>query len=135
MRACDHRLVLALLPLDPRVSAPVSDYYTPARRLARVRAERARLGWSWESNQRKRKATIGHVLAVKGTVCHLCGRPGADSADHVIPRSQGGTHALDNLQPAHAACNSARGDTPLEQWRATRPAHRPAPAPSRQWTA
>ena len=41
--------------------------------------------------------------------CALCGRPGADTADHITPLMHGGTHALDNLRPAHARCNSAKG--------------------------
>lgn len=45
-------------------------------------------------------------------VCWLCGTPGADSVDHVIPLSKGGPE-LDpaNLRPAHGRCNSARKDT------------------------
>ena len=35
------------------------------------------------------------------------------SIDHIIPRSQGGTHKLDNLQAAHLVCNSKRGARPL----------------------
>ena len=46
-----------------------------------------------------------------GVVCWLCGLPGADSADHVIPVSKGGAvYALANLAPAHRSCNYARGN-------------------------
>jgi 5-methylcytosine-specific restriction endonuclease McrA len=50
------------------------------------------------------------VLAASN-ICHLCGRPGADSVDHIIPRSLGG-HLTDpaNLRPAHFSCNSSRGN-------------------------
>lgn len=52
---------------------------------------------------------VAHVLATQGTVCWLCGRAGADSADHVIPRAKGGTDVDENLRPAHARpCNSRR---------------------------
>ena len=44
--------------------------------------------------------------------CWLCGGEGADSADHVVPWSQGGSHALSNLRPAHLACNNRRKDKP-----------------------
>jgi len=44
------------------------------------------------------------------TVCWICGKPGADTADHVVPVSQGGTSALTNLRPAHLSCNSGRGN-------------------------
>lgn len=52
-------------------------------------------------------------LATWGDVCHLCGRAGADTADHLIPRAGGGPDALPNLRPAHRPCNSRRGDRPL----------------------
>jgi 5-methylcytosine-specific restriction endonuclease McrA len=61
------------------------------------------------------------VLATSD-VCWLCGHPGANDVDHVIPRSLGGD-PLDpaNLRPAHGAdgcpwcrrkCNQARGTRP-----------------------
>ncbi len=43
-------------------------------------------------------------------VCHICGQPGADTIDHKLPRARGGTNALPNLAPAHAACNRAKSD-------------------------
>lgn len=61
--------------------------------------------WGGRRAARLRAAT----LDAYGTVCHLCGRPGADSADHLIPRALGGPDTLDNLRPAHRSCNSARG--------------------------
>jgi 5-methylcytosine-specific restriction endonuclease McrA len=74
------------------------------------------------------------TLAVKGTICHLCRRPGADTADHLIPRSKGGDDSLDNRAPAHHACNSLRGDLDLADWYARHPvARRPVLPPSRQW--
>lgn len=111
-----------------------STYYTPAARLARASRERATAGWSWENDVRKRLAMIRLVLATKGRTCHLCGLPGATTADHVVPRGQGGRHTLENLEPAHAGCNMVRRDQPLEEYRRERPL-RPAPtlAPSREW--
>ncbi|WP_230972923.1 HNH endonuclease, partial [Gulosibacter hominis] len=53
---------------------------------------------------------VALTLATYGTTCWLCGLPGADSADHVIPRSKGGAvYDLRNLAPAHKRCNLARG--------------------------
>lgn len=37
--------------------------------------------------------------------CWLCGEIGADSVDHVIPISRGGTNDWSNLRPAHLSCN------------------------------
>ena len=48
------------------------------------------------------------VLAASD-ICHLCGLPGADSVDHLIPRSKGGDNSMSNLAPAHIGCNASRG--------------------------
>lgn len=36
--------------------------------------------------------------------------------DHVDPRSRGGSNRLDNLVLACSDCNSAKSDTPVEEW-------------------
>jgi 5-methylcytosine-specific restriction protein A len=64
------------------------------------------------------------VLLRDGHVCQLCGRQGATSVDHIVPRSRGGTHDMDNLRAACISCNSRRGN------RAARPAL-PAARPKR----
>jgi 5-methylcytosine-specific restriction endonuclease McrA len=48
--------------------------------------------------------------------CALCGKPGADTADHIIPYAAGGSHDVENLRPAHQRCNSIAGAT----WQASR---------------
>lgn len=60
-------------------------------------------------------------------ICWLCGQPGADTVDHVVPLSVDPTlgEALDNLRPAHARCNYARG--------ARSPRHVEALNASRRW--
>ena len=51
------------------------------------------------------------TLETYGRVCWLCGLPGANSADHVIPISKGGAvYTLENLGPSHRRCNYARGN-------------------------
>lgn len=55
-------------------------------------------------------------------LCHLCGRPGADSADHLIPESHGGArYDPANLAAVHhqvwPRCNRIRGDRPIEDAR------------------
>ena len=71
--------------------------------------------WRW----RKLRAM---VLARDGGVCWLCGRPGADSVDHVVPRVLGGGDTAWNMRAAHQRCNQQRGvEVPI------------APAPSRSW--
>lgn len=62
-----------------------------------------RKGRPW---QRIRAQVLG-----ASTICHLCGRDGADTVDHVIPRSLRPdlAHDLANLRPAHRSCNSSKG--------------------------
>lgn len=67
------------------------------------------------------KATVvkkwRYKQAAVGIDCALCGEPiskggdkykGALTADHIIPKSLGGTYAKTNLQPAHLVCNRER---------------------------
>lgn len=63
---------------------------------------------------------VSVVLRTKGTTCHLCGLPGADSADHNPPRSVligsgcQDPDALVYLFPAHRVpCNVGRGARPI----------------------
>ncbi|MFS0069644.1 HNH endonuclease [Corynebacterium striatum] len=87
-------------------------------------------GWGGRSGQRLRKL----CLETYGDICHLCGRPGADSADHIIPRSMGGDNSIDNLRPAHTRCNAARGNMPMHEWRRRHAVEsRPRSKPSRDW--
>lgn len=52
-----------------------------------------------------------------GRLCWLCGLPGADSADHIVPISQGGAvYDLANLGPSHRPCNYSRGARPAEDY-------------------
>lgn len=99
-------------------------------------------GWSG----RKVKRLVQLVLQVKGTTCHLCGLPGANSADHDPPRSvlvASGVLNPDDpiyLFPSHLLpCNKSRGARPItddlraelrakrEAWLAGRPASSPSP--------
>ena len=75
------------------------------------------------------------TLATHGDRCHLCGLPGATTADHLIPRSLGGADRLENLRPAHGKCNRRRQNMPLDVWFASNPIKDPVAAapPSRQW--
>lgn len=60
----------------------------------------------WRSRYASRIVAV--VLLEQGRTCWLCGGGGADSADHEIPRSRGGTDHPANLRPAHRRCNSRR---------------------------
>jgi 5-methylcytosine-specific restriction endonuclease McrA len=58
------------------------------------------------------------VLAASN-ICWICGKPGADTVDHVIPVSKlPHNHPLvrdpANLRPAHGPCNYSKGNRPLK---------------------
>jgi 5-methylcytosine-specific restriction endonuclease McrA len=66
-------------------------------------------------NGRRIAAFMRAVVGTYGSLCHLCGLPGADSIDHLKPIK---THPelrwdIDNVRPAHRSCNSARGAAAL----------------------
>jgi 5-methylcytosine-specific restriction endonuclease McrA len=60
------------------------------------------------------------VIKRDGGICHLCGKPGADTADHLVPVSLGGAvYAMSNLAAAHHdPCNRLRGNRPIDVVRA-----------------
>ena len=49
------------------------------------------------------------VFARDGQDCQYCGGP-AESIDHVMPRSRGGTHTWDNVVAACRRCNTRKED-------------------------
>src|SRR3954452_5055100 len=58
--------------------------------------------------------TRAGVLRRDGRRCAYCGRR-ADTIDHVIPRSRGGTHGWDNCVAACRSCNSRKADRLIEE--------------------
>jgi len=50
------------------------------------------------------------VIARDGGACRICGKlvTGRGDVDHIVPKSRGGTDALDNLQYTHAECHSRK---------------------------
>lgn len=64
--------------------------------------------------------------AAVGIICAICDEPiskggdkgkGALTADHIVPKSLGGTWENANLQPAHAACNRNRQNYLLHEFK------------------
>lgn len=62
----------------------------------------------WKGGYRDQLTAL--VLAGSRT-CWICRGP-ATTADHIQPRSLGGSDELDNLRPACRTCNSRRGTDP-----------------------
>jgi hypothetical protein len=49
------------------------------------------------TNQKLRERVFNYY----GTTCWLCGQEGADTIDHLVMISKGGSNDLENLRPAH----------------------------------
>lgn len=69
---------------------------------------------------RRVRRLVNATLAWKGRTCHLCGEPGANSADHDPPRSVLLARGVPNpddvglyLWPAHKVCNLRRQKRPV----------------------
>ena len=58
--------------------------------------------------------TRAGVLRRDGRRCAYCGKR-ADTIDHVVPRSRGGTHSWDNCVAACRLCNSRKADRLIEE--------------------
>jgi 5-methylcytosine-specific restriction endonuclease McrA len=65
-----------------------------------------------------RRKYAPRIIRRDGGICHLCGQPGADSIDHLIPESHGGATTPPNLAAAHLRCNQIRGNRTIEAARA-----------------
>lgn len=77
------------------------------------------------TGRRWREHTVPRILRRDNGICHLCGQPGADTADHLIPWSQfpaDQQHRADhpsNLAAAHdIPCNRIRGNRSITWARA-----------------
>lgn len=70
--------------------------------------------WTRNSSRRRRCSAIILAPDDQGNppACSLCGQPGADSVDHVLPKSRYPDliWELGNMRPAHGDCNSSKGD-------------------------
>lgn len=55
------------------------------------------------------QARAQRVIARDRGICYICHRPGADEADHVIPRSENGPDTEANMRAIHSSpCHAAK---------------------------
>ena len=86
---------------------------TMEERVARIEGGYEHLATKAEEYLFKRKKLLG---AQTGN-CEGCGEHFLDRSltiDHIVPVSKGGTDHLENLQLLCGACNSLKGDRPME---------------------
>lgn len=80
----------------------------------------------WVNQSSRRRALYKKYLTGPDVRCWICRQPGADSLDHVKPRSKFPDLIWDesNLVPAHLDCNGQKGagtgppslGVPSEEW-------------------
>lgn len=61
------------------------------------------------------------VMHLHQGICHLCGKPYADTIDHIVPVAHGGSDDVSNLKPAHTSCNSRKRDAKPPAWTYDKP--------------
>ena len=71
----------------------------------------------WEGSRRRERTKLSgykqqkraaFVLRKHDTVCHVCGYPGGNEADHVVPLAEGGADTVANMRPIHHDCHVAK---------------------------
>ena len=112
--------------LTDRSCGTCGETFTPATHNARYCGPMCKRAMKLRHMSPRRRAA--HVAAMKlrpqvielyGSVCYLCGddipggrhylQPDALTIDHVIPVARGGSDDIENLRPAHRACNIRKG--------------------------
>lgn len=69
----------------------------------------ARKPWAGSARDRgqrisgsRRQARARAIIARDDTICHVCGRPGANEADHIVPLADGGADHESNMAAIHS---------------------------------
>ena len=54
----------------------------------------------------RRQKRARYILNRDDTICHVCGNPGANEADHIVPLAHGGADDVSNLRAIHGGPGS-----------------------------
>ena len=82
----------------------------------------------WEGSTRRDKVKLSgwaeqkrarYILQKYDTVCHRCKAPGGTEVDHVIPLSEGGADAEENLRPIHRDCHRIKSQEEAKRGRSS----------------
>lgn len=71
----------------------------------------------WQRRNRQSQQLVLQLMHKQGGRCGICGErfnnewPQQITADHIIPRSKGGSNHIRNRQAAHRACDTRKGNT------------------------
>jgi 5-methylcytosine-specific restriction protein A len=83
----------------------------------------ARSGWD-------QRALARRVIERDQGICYLCGKPGADNADHVVNVAAGGANTEANMRAVHARpCHQRKTAAEAAAARTKRPTMRRPPEP------
>jgi 5-methylcytosine-specific restriction endonuclease McrA len=72
---------------------------------------------------------VAMIVVRDGGICHICGKGGATSADHVVALADGGSNFPSNLRATHPHCNYAKNARRSSTLRY----HTPARSRPREW--
>jgi 5-methylcytosine-specific restriction enzyme A len=70
---------------------------------------------AWSTSTRQQHSTLSgsrqqqrarYILQRDDTICHICGRPGSNEADHIIPLAHGGADSIENMAAIHGGPGS-----------------------------
>lgn len=113
---------------DARKRGMCNSHYTKMWRTQNPERAAVAIENSWRSRAARRRGGFGshtvpewqELLSSYADMCAYCLEP-AESRDHVVPLSRGGSDDIDNLVPACLTCNKSKNDKPLLLWLLNRP--------------
>ena len=120
MLVCNARRALVMLFLNRAEMVEPSDLRVCAVRRSMPLPSVVRLSRYIHRPRQEVKLTRQNILRRDHYTCQYCATThGSMTADHVVPRSQGGEDTWENLVCACMACNNKKGDHSLYQARMT----------------